>query len=105
MRSAPPGDPPRRPDPNVPLDSSGGVSVNRNTEEAGMVWVIGPIIAALGLSIIMVLLFILKKCVLDIINIFCCKQMILHFLLIQILLFFLPCFLLPFYTFQAETAL
>ncbi|XP_052128829.1 tyrosine-protein phosphatase Lar isoform X4 [Frankliniella occidentalis] len=61
MRSAPPGDPPRRPDPNVPVENSGDVSVNRNTEEAGMVWVIGPIIAALGLSIIMVLLFILKK--------------------------------------------
>ncbi|XP_075224407.1 tyrosine-protein phosphatase Lar isoform X3 [Lycorma delicatula] len=60
MREVPPGDPPRRPNPNIPAENS-EVSVNRNTEEAGMVWVIGPIIAALMLSICLVLLFIVKK--------------------------------------------
>ncbi|KAL1129262.1 hypothetical protein AAG570_013791 [Ranatra chinensis] len=60
MREVPPGDPPRRPNPNIPAEAS-DVSVNRNTEETGMVWVIGPIIAALVLSICLVLLFIIKK--------------------------------------------
>ncbi|XP_077297678.1 tyrosine-protein phosphatase Lar isoform X3 [Arctopsyche grandis] len=59
MREVPPGDPPRRPNPNVPIDPD--VSVNRNTEEAGMLWIIGPIIAALMVSICMVFLFIVKK--------------------------------------------
>lgn len=75
MRSAPPGDPPRRPDPNVPIENNGDVSVNRNTEEAGMVWVIGPIIAALGLSIILVLLFILKK------RVFLCTRLLFQWLI------------------------
>ncbi|XP_073974776.1 tyrosine-protein phosphatase Lar isoform X4 [Rhodnius prolixus] len=60
MREVPPGDPPRRPNPNVPVDAS-DVSVNRNTEQAGILWLIGPIIAALMLSICLVLLFIIKK--------------------------------------------
>ncbi|XP_063235458.1 tyrosine-protein phosphatase Lar isoform X2 [Bacillus rossius redtenbacheri] len=60
MREVPPGDPPRRPNPNVPAENS-DVSVNRSTEEAGMVWVIGPIIAALLLSMFLVMLFIIKK--------------------------------------------
>ncbi|XP_046660340.1 tyrosine-protein phosphatase Lar isoform X6 [Homalodisca vitripennis] len=60
MREVPPGDPPRRPNPNILTDIS-EVSVNRNTEEAGMVWVIGPIIAALMLSVCLVMLFIIKK--------------------------------------------
>lgn len=60
MREVPPGDPPRRPNPNVPVEAS-DVSVNRNTEQAGILWLIGPIIAALMLSICLVLLFIIKK--------------------------------------------
>lgn len=60
MREVPPGDPPRRPNPNVPVESS-DVSMNKNQQDAGMVWVIGPIIAALVLSIFLVLLFIIKK--------------------------------------------
>ncbi|CAG2061253.1 unnamed protein product, partial [Timema podura] len=60
MREVPPGDPPRRPNPNVPADNA-DVSVNRNTEEAGMVWVVGPIIAAVGLSLILLLVFYIKK--------------------------------------------
>ncbi|XP_044737145.1 tyrosine-protein phosphatase Lar isoform X1 [Chrysoperla carnea] len=59
MREAPPGDPPRRPNPNVAIEPD--VSVNRNTEEAGMLWIVGPIIAALFLSIILVLLYIIKR--------------------------------------------
>ena len=61
MDSAPPGGLPTRPDPNVYQSNNGDVSVNRNTEEAGMVWVVGPIIAALGLSVSLVLLFVIKK--------------------------------------------
>lgn len=60
MREVPPGDPPRRPNPNVPAETS-DVSVNKNAEEAGMVWIIGPIIAALMGSICLVLVFIIKK--------------------------------------------
>lgn len=59
MREVPPGDPPRRPNPNVPIDPD--VSVNRNTEEAGMVWVVGPIIAALFLCVFFVFVFIIKR--------------------------------------------
>lgn len=40
MREVPPGDPPRRPDPNAP-GGDPDVSVNRNTEEAGLVWIVG----------------------------------------------------------------
>ncbi|BET03182.1 phosphatase [Nesidiocoris tenuis] len=61
MREVPPGDPPRRPNPNNPFDSSADVSVSRGTEQAGILWLIGPIIAALMLSICLVLLFIIKK--------------------------------------------
>ncbi|KAG8238327.1 hypothetical protein J437_LFUL006850, partial [Ladona fulva] len=100
MRAVPPGDPPRRPDPNLPPPdgssplpnggssspgSSGGypgsgssgdgiggsssgrgepdVSVNRDTgaTEAGMVWVVGPVIAALLLAICLLLLFVVRS--------------------------------------------
>ncbi|XP_069702214.1 tyrosine-protein phosphatase Lar isoform X7 [Periplaneta americana] len=60
MREVPPGEPPKRPNPDGPADNT-DVSMNRNMEEATMVWVIGPIIAALLLSICLIILFIIKK--------------------------------------------
>lgn len=59
MREVPPGEPPKRPNPDGPIDPD--VSVDRNMEEATMMWVIGPIIAALLLSICLIILFIIKK--------------------------------------------
>nr|NVI75642.1 Leukocyte-antigen-related-like protein [Cucujiformia] len=59
MREVPPGDPPLRPNPNTPTDTS--VKVSSQKKEAGVFWIIGPIIAALLLSIILVVLFILRK--------------------------------------------
>lgn len=59
MREVPPGEPPKRPNPDAPIDPD--VSVDRNMEEATMMWVIGPIIAALLLSMFFILLFIIKK--------------------------------------------
>ncbi|XP_043676311.1 tyrosine-protein phosphatase Lar isoform X11 [Vespula pensylvanica] len=61
MREVPPGEPPRRPNPNTPVDKNPEVSVKTSGQEPGMVWVIGPIIAALMVSICMVLLFVIKK--------------------------------------------
>uniref|UniRef100_A0A1B6E7X3 protein-tyrosine-phosphatase n=1 Tax=Clastoptera arizonana TaxID=38151 RepID=A0A1B6E7X3_9HEMI len=59
MREVPPGDPPRRPNPNI--SDIPEVLKSPDAAEAGMVWVVGPIIAALILSIMLVLLFIIKK--------------------------------------------
>lgn len=59
MREVPPGDPPLRPNPNVPTDND--VKVSSQREEAGIFWIIGPIIAALFLSFIFVVLFIYRK--------------------------------------------
>ncbi|XP_017782566.1 PREDICTED: tyrosine-protein phosphatase Lar isoform X5 [Nicrophorus vespilloides] len=59
MREVPPGDPPLRPNPNVPTDND--VKVSSQHKEAGVIWVVVPIIAALVLSCILVVIFILKK--------------------------------------------
>ncbi|XP_065160082.1 tyrosine-protein phosphatase Lar isoform X3 [Atheta coriaria] len=59
MRQVPPGDPPRRPDPNIPTDND--VKVSSQHKEAGVFWVVGPIIAALLLCCILVFFFIMKK--------------------------------------------
>lgn len=56
MREAPPGEPPHRPDPNTPTDPE--VSVNRNSNEPKMLWVVGPVIAALLVPVCMVLFFL-----------------------------------------------
>ncbi|XP_046401143.1 tyrosine-protein phosphatase Lar isoform X4 [Ischnura elegans] len=102
MREVPPGDPPRRPDPNLPPpdgssgsgSQSGGGSTspgpspgsgggssgdtgsrtqwgskgpdvkadpNPEATEAGMVWVVGPVIAALLLAICLLLLFVVRR--------------------------------------------
>lgn len=60
MREVPPGDPPSRPDLTNPPDNS-DVQRKSKPEDPGMVWVIGPIIAALMLSICFMLVFIIKK--------------------------------------------
>lgn len=62
MREVPPGDPPRRPNPSIPIDGA-DVFVNRSTEEAGIVWIIAPVIACLALSIFFVLFYIVRKLV------------------------------------------
>ncbi|XP_063915401.1 tyrosine-protein phosphatase Lar isoform X9 [Zophobas morio] len=59
MREVPPGDPPLRPNPNVPTDND--VKVSSHRKEAGVLWIIGPIIAALLLSLIFVIVFIYRK--------------------------------------------
>ncbi|XP_076680114.1 tyrosine-protein phosphatase Lar isoform X4 [Andrena cerasifolii] len=61
MREVPPGEPPRRPNPNIPVDGNPEVSVTTSGQEPGMVWVVGPIIAALMGSVFLVLLFVIKK--------------------------------------------
>nr|XP_022917798.1 tyrosine-protein phosphatase Lar isoform X3 [Onthophagus taurus] len=60
MREVPPGDPPLRPDPNTSTDTNGPIVTNQR-KEAGILWVICPIIAASVFSIILVLLFIIRK--------------------------------------------
>lgn len=60
MKGVPPGDPPRRPDPSAPGDHT-QISVNLANEQPAMVWVIGPIILALLLSICLVLIFIIRR--------------------------------------------
>nr|NVI75636.1 Leukocyte-antigen-related-like protein [Cucujiformia] len=59
MREVPPGDPPLRPNPNAPTDND--VKVSSQRKEAGVLWIICPIIAALLLSFILVVLFIYRK--------------------------------------------
>ena len=62
MRKVPPGDPPRRPS-NVdnPGEGNPEVSVKTSGQEPGMVWVVGPIIAALMVCVCLVLLFVVKQ--------------------------------------------
>ncbi|XP_025828813.1 tyrosine-protein phosphatase Lar isoform X1 [Agrilus planipennis] len=59
MPEVPPGDPPLRPNPNVPTDND--VKVLSQQKEAGVLWVIGPLIAVLTVSIVLVMLFIIRK--------------------------------------------
>ncbi|XP_020708528.1 tyrosine-protein phosphatase Lar isoform X5 [Athalia rosae] len=61
MREVPPGEPPSRPNPNTPVDGNPDVSVTTSGQEPGMVWVVGPIIAALVGSVFLVLLFVIRK--------------------------------------------
>ncbi|XP_011315054.1 tyrosine-protein phosphatase Lar isoform X2 [Fopius arisanus] len=61
MREVPPGEPPSRPNPDNPVDGNPEISVTNSGQEPGMVWVVGPIIAALMVSVFLVLLFIIKK--------------------------------------------
>lgn len=60
MREAPPGEEPSRPDPKD-IHGDPEIRIEENRKEAGMVWVIGPIIAALMLSLCLVVLFIFKR--------------------------------------------
>nr|MBE5726346.1 Leukocyte-antigen-related-like [Cucujiformia] len=59
MREVPPGEPPLRPNPNTPHDND--VKVSSQKAEAGFVFIIVPIIAALFLSFILVMLFLYRK--------------------------------------------
>lgn len=60
MRVAPPGEEPSRPDPKD-IHGDPEIKIEENRKEAGMLWVVGPIIAALMLSLCLVVLFIFKK--------------------------------------------
>lgn len=60
MRQVPPGEAPKRPNPNVTNDNH-IKKIQSSNKEAGMFWIIGPIVAILLLSIILVLFFIIKK--------------------------------------------
>lgn len=60
MREAPPGEEPSRPNPKD-INGDPEIRIEENRKEAGMVWVIGPIIAALMLSLCLVFLFIVKR--------------------------------------------
>ncbi|KAK9876722.1 hypothetical protein WA026_014961 [Henosepilachna vigintioctopunctata] len=59
MREVPPGDPPIRPNPSAPNDND--VKVSSQKREAGVFWIIGPIILALLLSLILVIMFLYRK--------------------------------------------
>ncbi|XP_037883994.1 tyrosine-protein phosphatase Lar isoform X4 [Glossina fuscipes] len=59
MREAPPGERPHRPDPNWPSEPE--VSVNRNKDEPGMLWVVLPAIAALILSTTFIIIYVIKR--------------------------------------------
>lgn len=59
MREAPRGEPPQRPNPNVPLEPE--VSVNKNHAEPGMVWVVGPCIATLVMCVGFVVLYVVRR--------------------------------------------
>ncbi|XP_076229923.1 tyrosine-protein phosphatase Lar isoform X5 [Nomia melanderi] len=61
MREVPPGEPPRRPNPNTPVDGNPEVSVKTSGQESGMVWIVGPTIAVLMVSVFLILLFVIKK--------------------------------------------
>ncbi|XP_065348128.1 tyrosine-protein phosphatase Lar-like isoform X4 [Cloeon dipterum] len=61
MREVPPGEPPRRPNPNVPAETSADVSVNRSLEEAGLLWIIGPVVAAAFLSLCLLSLLLMRS--------------------------------------------
>ncbi|CAH0729535.1 unnamed protein product, partial [Brenthis ino] len=60
MREAPPGEEPSRPDPKD-INGDPEIRIEENRKEAGMLWVVGPIIAALMLSLCFVFLFIVKR--------------------------------------------
>ncbi|KAM7354360.1 tyrosine-protein phosphatase Lar isoform 4-T8 [Cochliomyia hominivorax] len=59
MREAPPGERPHRPDPNWPSEPE--VSVNRNKDEPGMLWVVLPALAALILVTTFITIYIIKR--------------------------------------------
>ncbi|XP_037294802.1 tyrosine-protein phosphatase Lar isoform X3 [Manduca sexta] len=60
MREAPPGEEPSRPDPKD-INGDPEIRIEENRKEAGMLWVIGPIIAALMLSLCLIVMFIMKR--------------------------------------------
>ncbi|XP_024084878.1 tyrosine-protein phosphatase Lar isoform X3 [Cimex lectularius] len=61
MREVPPGDPPRRPNPDVSNEGSKDVLVDKSIKQASIFLWLGPIIASFILSVCLVLFFIIKK--------------------------------------------
>ncbi|XP_034250839.1 tyrosine-protein phosphatase Lar [Thrips palmi] len=65
MRAVPPGAAPRRPDPSVPVERQGGVAVRGGARarlgSPGLMWLVGPLGAALLLCILMVALYVVRR--------------------------------------------
>ncbi|KAE8743781.1 hypothetical protein FOCC_FOCC009612 [Frankliniella occidentalis] len=65
MRAVPPGAAPRRPDPSVPVERQGGVAVRGGARARmgppGLLWLVGPLGAALLLCALLVALFMLRR--------------------------------------------
>ncbi|XP_041778522.1 tyrosine-protein phosphatase Lar isoform X3 [Anopheles merus] len=59
MKEAPTGEPPHRPNPNVPQDTE--IIIRGKNEEPGMLWVVGPIIAALVLSVCFLVVYFVRR--------------------------------------------
>ncbi|XP_065084231.1 tyrosine-protein phosphatase Lar isoform X2 [Ochlerotatus camptorhynchus] len=59
MKEAPTGEPPHRPNPNVPQDPE--ILIRGKSEEPGMIWVVGPIISALVLSFLLVIIYFVRR--------------------------------------------
>lgn len=59
MREAPPGEPPIRPLPDTPNDPH--ISVNRNTAEPGIFWLIGPISLAVVICLIFSGVYVFRR--------------------------------------------
>lgn len=62
MRTAPPGDVPRRPDPKNPIESDPAEvsKVSKSTQQS-MLWLIGPIVAVALLCVFLLMFFVLKR--------------------------------------------
>ncbi|XP_049549048.1 tyrosine-protein phosphatase Lar isoform X2 [Anopheles darlingi] len=59
MKEAPTGEPPHRPNPNVNQDPE--ILIRGKNEEPGILWVIGPIIAALALSVCFLVVYFVRR--------------------------------------------
>ncbi|XP_035795176.1 tyrosine-protein phosphatase Lar-like isoform X5 [Anopheles albimanus] len=59
MKEAPTGEPPHRPNPNVNQDPE--ILIRGKNEEPGILWVIGPIIAAMALSVCFLVVYFVRR--------------------------------------------
>ncbi|KAF4525355.1 hypothetical protein B566_EDAN007837 [Ephemera danica] len=61
MREVPPGEPPRRPSPELPVESSDGVAVNPSHAEVCVLCIAVPVIAALVLGLIVMSVVVRRR--------------------------------------------
>ncbi|XP_058055440.1 tyrosine-protein phosphatase Lar isoform X2 [Anopheles bellator] len=59
MKEAPTGEPPHRPNPNVNPDPE--ILIRGKNEEPGILWVVGPIIAAMALSVCFLVVYFVRR--------------------------------------------